>query len=127
MPTDLRADAARVIARVLSGTSLNQALPPVLAQTRERDRGLLQQLCYGTLRDGPRLVAILGLMLDRPLRPRDRDITGLLMCGLYQLEGTRIPDHAASYRCHHWPHGQDSAAGPRLSLYRALRRLPELP
>jgi 16S rRNA (cytosine967-C5)-methyltransferase len=95
MPTDLRADAARVIARVLSGASLNQALPPVLAQTGERDRGLLQQLCYGTLRDGPRLEAILNLMLDRPLRPRDRDITGLLLCGLYQLEGTRIPDHAA--------------------------------
>ena len=95
MPTDLRADAARVIARVLAGTSLNQALPPVLAQTGERDRGLLQQLCYGTLRDGPRLEAILDLMLERPLRPRDQDIRALLLCGLYQLEGTRIPDHAA--------------------------------
>ena len=95
MPNDVRAHAARVIAGVMAGTSLNQALPPVLAKTAERDRGLLQQLCYGTLRDGPRLQAILDLMLDKPLRSRDGDIQALLLCGLYQLEGTRIPDHAA--------------------------------
>ena len=95
MPDDLRADAARIIARVMAGTSLNQALPPVLGKTPERDRGLLQQLCYGTLRDGPRLQAILDMMLDKPLRSRDGDVRALLLCGLYQLEGTRIPDHAA--------------------------------
>ena len=41
------------------------------------------------------LEGILDLMLDKPLRSRDRDIRALLLCGLYQLEGTRIPDHAA--------------------------------
>jgi 16S rRNA (cytosine967-C5)-methyltransferase len=95
MPTDLRANAARVIARVLAGASLNQALPPVLEQVADRDRGLLQQLCYGTLRDGPRLQGILDQMLDKPLRSRDGDVRALLLCGLYQLESTRIPDHAA--------------------------------
>lgn len=95
MPRDLRAEAAGVIARVLAGASLNQALPPALEKVAPRDRGLLQQLCYGTLRDGPRLAAILDLMLDKPLRSRDGDVRALLLCGLYQLEGTRIPDHAA--------------------------------
>jgi 16S rRNA (cytosine967-C5)-methyltransferase len=34
-------------------------------------------------------------LLDKPLRDKDRDIQGLLLCGLYQLEGMRTPDHAA--------------------------------
>jgi 16S rRNA (cytosine967-C5)-methyltransferase len=95
MPADVRATAARVLGRVLAGSSLNQVLPPALEKVDPRDRALLQQLCYGTLRDGPRLQAILDQMLDKPLRERDRDIQGLLLCGLYQLQGMRIPDHAA--------------------------------
>lgn len=95
MALDVRAAAALVIGDVLAGNSLNQALPTVLAKVSERDRGLLQQLCYGTLRHGPRLQAILKLLLDKPLRSKDRDVQGLLLCGLYQLDGMRIPDHAA--------------------------------
>ena len=46
MAFDVRAAAARVIGQVLAGHSLNQALPPMLGRVGERDRGLLQQLCY---------------------------------------------------------------------------------
>jgi 16S rRNA (cytosine967-C5)-methyltransferase len=92
---DTRAAAARVLGEVLAGKSLNQALPPYLQRVNPRDRGLLQQLCYGTLRLGPRLQALLDQLLDKPLRDKDRDIQGLLLCGLYQLDATRIPDHAA--------------------------------
>jgi len=95
MTLDVRAAAARVIGDVLGGHSLNQALPNRLSQVSERDRSLLQQLCYGTLRQAPRLQAILGQLLEKPLRDKDRDLQGLLLCGLYQLEGTRVPDHAA--------------------------------
>jgi 16S rRNA (cytosine967-C5)-methyltransferase len=95
MALDTRAAAALVIGDVLAGRSLNQALPPRLLKVADRDRGLLQQLCYGTLRLGPRLQGLLGQLLDKPLRDKDRDIQGLLLCGLYQLESTRIPDHAA--------------------------------
>ncbi len=95
MAFDVRAAAARVIGEVLAGNSLNQALPAALGRVSERDRGLLQQLCYGTLRHGPRLQATLAQLLDKPLRDKDRDIQGLLLCGLYQLDGMRIPDHAA--------------------------------
>ena len=95
MAFDVRAAAARVIGQVLAGNSLNQALPPMLDRVSERDRGLLQQLCYGTLRQEPRLQAILEQMLDKPLRDKDRDVQGLLLCGLYQLDGMRVPDHAA--------------------------------
>jgi 16S rRNA (cytosine967-C5)-methyltransferase len=95
MTLDVRAAAAGVIGDVLDGRSLNQALPSRLSQVSERNRGLLQQLCYGTLRRSPRLQAILGQLLDKPLRDKDRDLQGLLLCGLYQLDSMRVPDHAA--------------------------------
>ena len=95
MALDPRAAAAQVIGDVLTGRSLNQALAPRLEQVAERDRGLLQQLCYGSLRQAPRLLALLERLLNKPLRDKDSDIRGLLLCGLYQLESTRIPDHAA--------------------------------
>jgi 16S rRNA (cytosine967-C5)-methyltransferase len=95
MALDVRAAAAGVIGDVLGGHSLNQTLPARQDLVAERDRALLQQLCYGTLREAPRLQALLGLLLDKPLRDKDRDITALLLCGLYQLDSTRVPDHAA--------------------------------
>ena len=95
MALDVRAAAACVIGDVIGGHSLNQALPDRLNRVSERDQGLLQQLCYGTLRQSPRLQAILGQLLEKPLRDKDRDLQGLLLCGLYQLDSTRVPDHAA--------------------------------
>jgi len=95
MSTGTRAAAAQALASVLSGKSLNRALPPWLTKVDPRDRGLLQQLCYGTLRQLPRLEAILEQLLRKPLRDKDHDVRALLLIGLYQLEGTRIPDHAA--------------------------------
>ncbi len=95
MTQDVRAAAAVVIGDVLGGSSLNQALPRRLSQVSERDQSLLQQLCYGTLRQAPRLQAILAMLLEKPLREKDRDVQGLLLCGLYQLDSTRVPDHAA--------------------------------
>ncbi|MFT6956773.1 MAG: 16S rRNA (cytosine967-C5)-methyltransferase [Halieaceae bacterium] len=95
MAMDTRVAAAKVISGVLGGQSLNLALPPLLDKVSPRDRGLLQQLCYGTLRDHPRLAGILRQLLIKPLKDKDRDIQSLLLVGLYQLNDTRIPDHAA--------------------------------
>ena len=95
MPLDCRVAAARVLAQVLGGSSLNSAMPPLLTQVPPRDRGLLQQLCYGTLRQQPRLQALLSPLLAKPLKERDRDLQALMLLGLYQLEDTRIPPHAA--------------------------------
>jgi 16S rRNA (cytosine967-C5)-methyltransferase len=95
MSLDVRAAAAIVIGGVLGGQSMNRSLPAQIDKVSKRDQGLLQQLCYGTLRQGPRLQGILALLLEKPLRDKDRDIQGLLLCGLYQLDNTRVPDHAA--------------------------------
>ena len=95
MTMDTRVAAAKVISGVLGGQSLNLALPPLLDKVSPRDRGLLQQLCYGTLRDHPRLAGLLRQLLAKPLKDKDRDLQALLLVGLYQLNDTRIPDHAA--------------------------------
>ena len=59
-----------------------------------QDKALIQEICYGTLRWFLQLDHILSLLLDKPIRKKDRAIRYLLLCGLYQLRYMRIPDHA---------------------------------
>lgn len=95
---NIRAVAAQVLARVLGeGRSLTVAFPPasVLERIDPRDRGLLQELCYGVCRWQPQLQALLDLLLERPLDPRQPSVRALLLAGLYQLHHLRIPEHAA--------------------------------
>lgn len=91
----VRATAASVLAQVLAGSTLDGPLAQATPGVAERDRPLLAQLCYGSLRLAPRLLALMAQLVDKPLRERDRDIQALLMLGLYQLSDSRIPDHAA--------------------------------
>ncbi|MDJ0877568.1 MAG: 16S rRNA (cytosine(967)-C(5))-methyltransferase RsmB [Halieaceae bacterium] len=97
---DCRAAAATALARVIDGgEALDIPLAEALEQVEARDSGLLQQLCYGTLRHYYRLDGILGRFLDKPLKRRDTDIRMLLLIGLHQLLDLRIPDHAAISTC----------------------------
>lgn len=95
MALNTRAAAAQVIAGVLKGRSLTSMLADKLSKVPEKERALLQQLSYGSLRHYHQLHAYLDQLLDKPLRDKDRDVYGLLIVGLYQLEETRIADHAA--------------------------------
>ncbi len=93
-----RSAAAAVLEAVRHrGRSLTQALgaPQVLALADGRDRALVQELAYGSLRLLPRLEALAAGLMHRPLKPADRDLEALILVGLYQLVGTRIPPHAA--------------------------------
>lgn len=93
---DARGAAVRVLLEVLGqGRSLSAALPPALSQLASGERGLAQELCYGTLRWLPRLQALATRLLDKPLRSRDQDVHVLLLLGLYQLLYLTIPPHAA--------------------------------
>lgn len=101
MPTpsptvDCRAAAAQILAAVAdAGQSLERQLARIEPTVRERDRALLRELCYGTLRWQPRLAELLRPLLHKPLKARDSDIQQLLLVGAYQLLFLRIPPHAA--------------------------------
>lgn len=91
-----RAAAARLVAGVArQGRSLDEILPAAQARISPPDRGLVAQLAYGTLREYPRLDRWVDLLLARPLPERDAEVHDLIAVGLYQLEETRVPDHAA--------------------------------
>ncbi len=60
-----------------------------------RDRALAREISYGVLRYLIRLEALLSLLLKRPLKTRDTDVSLCLQIGLYQILYTRVPDHAA--------------------------------
>ena len=91
-----RLAAARALASVLGGkASLGSSLPPLLDKVAPRDRGLAQDLAFGTARWQPRLALLADKLLQKPFKAADRDLEALLLIGLYQLFYTRIPAHAA--------------------------------
>jgi 16S rRNA (cytosine967-C5)-methyltransferase len=91
----LRAAAAEVVDDVVRhGRSLDAALGDREDRVAADDRALLRLLSYGVLRHHWRLMYWVGELLDRPLKARDSVIRQLLAIGLYQLNDTRIPDHA---------------------------------
>lgn len=91
-----RLAAARALTAVLNGkASLNSSLPVQLDKVEARDRGLTQDLAFGTARWQPRLSALAAKLLQKPFKAADADVEALLLVGLYQLLYTRIPAHAA--------------------------------
>lgn len=91
----VRAYAARVIAEVVGGSSLDAALDDHIAKLPDRDQALCREICFGTLRQYPRLNGLLRQLLQKPLRAKDNDVHALALTGLYQLTHMRIPAHAA--------------------------------
>ena len=91
-----RLAAAKALTAVLNGkASLNSSLPLQLDKVEARDRGLTQDLAFGTARWQPRLSALANKLLQKPFKAADADVVALLLVGLYQLLYTRIPAHAA--------------------------------
>ena len=93
---NIRALAANVMAPLLrQHGSLNTHLPDALQHCPPQDRALLQQLCYGSMRELFRLQALASSLLKKPFRSEDMDLQALLLIGLWQLRSSRIPAHAA--------------------------------
>jgi len=93
---NVRVAAVRALLPVVNQKeSLSASLPAQLEQVAEKDRGLLQELCFGTLRWLSRLEGLRNQLLEKPFKSKDRDVDLLLLLGLYQLIYTRIPAHAA--------------------------------
>ena len=96
-----RLAAARALAAVLSGkASLNSSLPAQLDKVEARDRGLTQDLAFGTARWQPRLSALAERLLQKPFKSADADVNALMLVGLYQLFYTRVPVSYTHLRAH---------------------------
>lgn len=108
--------AAGALDEVLAGAALHQVLPPRLQLLQTPgERGALQDIVYGSLRQLGRLDAWLAALLERPLT--DPQLGWLLRVALYQLAYTRAPAHAVV-------HNAVTAAGPgwRRGLANAVLR-----
>ncbi|CNE20313.1 16S rRNA methyltransferase B [Yersinia nurmii] len=93
---NLRSIAAKAISQVLDqGQSLSTVLPGLQKNISDKDRALLQELCFGTLRVLPQLEWCIQQLMARPMTGKQRVFHYLIMVGIYQLLHTRIPPHAA--------------------------------
>ena len=92
-----RALATTLVYQVLEqGDSLSGSLTTALAGIDDpRNRAFARELVFGTLRWCERLEFVLGRLLQKPLRNRDRDLHALLLVGLYQVLLLDTADHAA--------------------------------
>ncbi|MBW8372118.1 MAG: 16S rRNA (cytosine(967)-C(5))-methyltransferase RsmB [Thiobacillus sp.] len=85
--------AAGALEEVLAGAALHQVLPRYLQHLHTPgERGALQDIVYGSLRQLGRLDTWLAALLERPLT--DPELGWLLRVALYQLAYTRAPAHA---------------------------------
>src|SRR5512143_2792066 len=85
-PLAVREAACRAVQQVTGeGRSLSLVVPEFSQLIEPRERALLQELCYGTLRWLPRLEWYAAQLLEKPLKTKDRDVHSLLLVGLYQL------------------------------------------
>lgn len=75
----------------------NLLLPAALTASTldERDRNLVTELVYGTLRMQGKHDWVLSQVSDRPWNEVDAGIVDLTRMGVHQLHEMRIPDHAA--------------------------------
>ena len=90
-----RRAALQVLLDVEDGAYADRAAEERFAGLESRDRGLAQELAFGSIRLRGRLDAELARLSDRPLRRLDPAVLAALRLGLYQLRETRVPPYAA--------------------------------
>ena len=93
-----------VIVRVQSSLVLNQVIHEKRSLDRaieqahkdidDNEKPLLTNICYGTLRFYWELKAKIDQLLSQPLKKKDKIIENLLQSAIFQIDKTRIPDHA---------------------------------
>lgn len=87
-----RVRATRIIAAVLSGRSLSEALEQ--SNRQGEDQSFVQAICYGVMRDYPRHKLLVARLLNKPLKGSDSDIEALAQAALFQIDRMRTPAHA---------------------------------
>jgi len=96
MIINIRALAAKCCYAVIDqGRSLSDELPKQQDKLMGKDKGLLQEICYGVLRYLPELENDVRHLVKKPIKGKQRVFHFLLLVGVYQIRYMRIPDHAA--------------------------------
>lgn len=96
-------DASRLLAfDLLTEVNRNEGysnllLPQALnaSKLEERDRALVTELLYGTIRMQGKHDWVLSQISDRPWNEVDPEIVDICRLGVHQIHEMRIPDHAA--------------------------------
>ena len=87
MAVNLRSLAAKcTFAVVDKGRSLADELPKHQDKVSSKDKGLLQELCYGVLRYLPELEHQARQLINKPLTGKQRVAHFLILVGIYQLK-----------------------------------------
>lgn len=100
-PNNRAAEARALACRILTQSIKSKtSLDIVIHQSQQElnhlgQEGFIKDICYGVVRWYPRLQAILKILLDKPVRSKDREVEILALCGLYQLEYQNTANHAA--------------------------------
>lgn len=96
MTVNIRALAAKCCYAVIDqGRSLSDELPKQQDKLIGKDKGLLQEICYGVLRYLPELENDVRHLVQKPIKGKQRVFHFLLLVGVYQIRYMRIPNHAA--------------------------------
>ena len=97
----IRADAARILARVVfDGVSLRSAFDARAARSADpRDRALLSATLFSASRWWLRFDAVLARLLERALPSKAREIHCLLIVGFVQIEIMAMPEYAVVAAC----------------------------
>ena len=83
---NLRSMAAQAVEQVVEqGQSLSNILPPLQQKVSDKDKALLQELCFGVLRTLSQLDWLINKLMARPMTGKQRTVHYLIMVGLYQL------------------------------------------
>ncbi|NLK85383.1 MAG: 16S rRNA (cytosine(967)-C(5))-methyltransferase RsmB [Aeromonadales bacterium] len=89
-----RAAAAFCVNAIEEGKSLTEALPMFTKELDDRDRALVQEIVYGTLRHRRLLSTTVNTLFDHSINQRFNVARTLILCAIYQLLFTRAPAHA---------------------------------
>jgi len=88
--------AARTLAAILKEQgSLLSLLVSAQQKVAPEDVGLLKALCFGVMRHFRELEYIASQKLKKPIRGKDKDVYALILLGIYQLNHSNVPEHAA--------------------------------
>ncbi|EAR07454.1 16S rRNA (cytosine(967)-C(5))-methyltransferase RsmB [Reinekea blandensis] len=94
--TNTRLIAAEILLQVVDeGRSLNDELPRRLKHIDPDQQAFLQQLVYGSTRYYFALDELINLLVEKPIRGKERLVHMLLAIGLYQLWHLDVAEHAA--------------------------------